>query len=121
MPWQCYINNQFAADFFSKQPWNPPSGNLVSARLCSDCTHFNSASKLRTLGDNCPLCKLLFDVVLRSHSGSHQQIPIVRDDLALKTAGPRIICLCTDLGSSLPSFNNITTLLTTLRLRKNNQ
>ena len=84
--------------------------DVAGTRLCSDCTHFDSASELRTLGDNCPLCKLLPDVAPRDHSGSHQQIPIVRDGLALKTAGPRIICLCADLGSSLPSFNNTTNL-----------
>ena len=77
--------------------------------------HLSSAFELRTLGDNCPLCKLLLDAVPRDYSGNYQQVPIVRDASALKIAGggPRIIRLCADLGASLSSFKNITASLTT--------
>jgi hypothetical protein len=105
------INNQFAASFFSNQPWSTPSGNPVSARLCPHCTDLmssdrpNSAFELRTPGNNCPLCNLLL-------SRDYQQVPIIRDDSALTvtTGSPRVIRLYTSQGSSLPLFtifNNI--------------
>jgi hypothetical protein len=106
------VDNQFAMNFFHKWGWNT-LGNRISTQLCSECTQiasFNrsiSASELRTLANNCPLCKLLLDVIPRYHS-DNQQVHIVRDGSALKIAeGPRILRLCTDLGSPLPSFRNI--------------
>jgi hypothetical protein len=69
--------------------------------------HPKSAFELPTLRNNCLLCNLLFDIVQRNYSGDYQQVPIIRDNLALAVTinGPCIIRLCADLGSSLPSFN----------------
>ena len=68
--------------------------------------HPKSAFKLRTLGNNCPLCNLLLNIVPRDYSGDYQKVPIIRDDSALTvTDGPRVIRLYADLGSSLSSFN----------------
>ena len=84
--------------------------------------HSDSAFELRNLGNNCPLCKLLLNVVPRGYSGGYQQIAIIRNDSALKVTrgSPRVI-LCADLGSSLPFFTNLTISLTTSRWQKDCQ
>ena len=79
-----------------------------------DCP--KSAFKLRTLGNNCLLYNLLLNVVRRDYSGDYQQVRIIRDNSALTvtTDSPRVIRLCADPGSSLPSFNIFNYILTTL-------